>query len=72
VQKGKKKQPPKRKKVWKYATVNQHQPAHHEGWRISGQETVFCWVPVHLANHGGLAVLLPTYLLTTHKQVVSR
>jgi len=22
------------------------EPAHHEGWMISGQETVFCWVPV--------------------------
>jgi hypothetical protein len=21
-------------------------PVHHEGWMISGQETVFCWVPV--------------------------
>jgi hypothetical protein len=30
----------------KLAKVNQHPPAHHEGWMISGQETVFCWVPV--------------------------
>jgi hypothetical protein len=21
-------------------------PVHHKGWMISGQETVFCWVPV--------------------------
>jgi hypothetical protein len=28
------------------ATVNQHPPAHHEGWMVSGQETVFCWLPV--------------------------
>ncbi len=28
------------------ATVNQHPPAHHEGWMVSGQETIFCWVPV--------------------------
>ncbi len=28
------------------ATMNQHPPAHHEGWMVSGQETVFCWVPV--------------------------
>jgi hypothetical protein len=28
------------------ATVNQHPPAQHEGWMVSGQETVFCWVPV--------------------------
>jgi hypothetical protein len=26
------------------ATVNP--PAHHEGWMLSGQETVFCWAPV--------------------------
>jgi hypothetical protein len=26
--------------------VNQHPPAHHEGWMVSGQETDFCWVPV--------------------------
>jgi hypothetical protein len=28
------------------ATVNQQPPVHHEGWMISGQETVFCWVSV--------------------------
>jgi hypothetical protein len=28
------------------ATVNRHPPAHREGWMISGQETVFCWIPV--------------------------
>ncbi len=29
------------------ATVNQqHPPVHHEGWMVSGEETVFCWVPV--------------------------
>ncbi len=28
------------------ATVNQHPQAHHEGWMVSGQETVFCWVLV--------------------------
>jgi hypothetical protein len=28
------------------ATVNQHPPVHHEGWMVSVQETVFCWVPV--------------------------
>ncbi len=31
-------------------TVNQHPPAHHEGWMVSGQETVLCWVRAH---HGG-------------------
>jgi hypothetical protein len=30
------------------ATMNQqHRPVHHEGWMISDQETIFCWVPVH-------------------------
>jgi hypothetical protein len=29
------------------ATVNQHPPAHPQGWMLSGQETVFCWVPAH-------------------------
>jgi hypothetical protein len=28
------------------ATVNQHALANHEGCMISGQEIVFCWVPV--------------------------
>jgi hypothetical protein len=28
------------------STVNQQPLAHHEGWMIRGQETVFCWVPV--------------------------
>jgi len=28
------------------ATVNQHPPALHDGWMISGQKTIFCWVPV--------------------------
>jgi hypothetical protein len=31
---------------YQWATVNQHPPAHLEGWMISGQETVFCWVSV--------------------------
>jgi hypothetical protein len=26
--------------------VNQHAPAHHEGWLVSGYITVFCWVPI--------------------------
>ncbi len=29
-----------------WATVYQHPPAHREGWMISGQETVFGWIPV--------------------------
>jgi hypothetical protein len=28
-------------------TVNQHPPMRHEGWMISSQETVFCYVPVN-------------------------
>jgi hypothetical protein len=24
-----------------------------DGWMVSGHKTVFCWVPVSLANHGG-------------------
>ncbi len=28
--------------------VNQHPPAHVEGWMVGDQETVFCWVPVFL------------------------
>ncbi len=36
-----------------YITANQHRPAQHEGWMVSGLETVFCWVPVPLTNHGG-------------------
>jgi hypothetical protein len=24
-----------------------------DGWMISGQNSVFCWVPNSLANHGG-------------------
>jgi len=28
------------------ATVNQHPPGHLKRWMVSGQETVFCWVPV--------------------------
>jgi hypothetical protein len=27
-------------------TSNQHPPACHEGWMVSDQETVFCWVSV--------------------------
>jgi len=27
-------------------------PVYHEGWMISDQETIFCWVSVPLANHG--------------------
>jgi len=32
--------------VLPWATMNQHPPVHHEGWTVSGQETVFRLVPV--------------------------
>jgi hypothetical protein len=25
----------------------------HEGWMVSSQETVFCWVSSSILNHGG-------------------
>jgi hypothetical protein len=41
------------------ATVNRHPQAHNEGWRVSGQETDFCWVSVpYLTNVVGLVVFL--------------
>jgi hypothetical protein len=30
--------------------VNQHPPAQHEGWMVSGEETVPHWVPSSLAK----------------------
>jgi hypothetical protein len=27
-------------------SLGHSEPAHHEGWMVSGQETVFCWVLV--------------------------
>ncbi len=44
-----------------WATVNQ---AHHEGWMVSGQETVFCWVPVVQITMGVSSVLSFHYLPT--------
>ncbi len=29
-----------------WVSLSQHSPVQHEGWMISGQETVFCWVLV--------------------------
>jgi hypothetical protein len=58
-----------------WATVNQHPPVHHEGWMINGLETAFCCVPVpYGCQPWWLAQLLffTTYLLTTHRQFVSR
>jgi hypothetical protein len=51
--------------------LNQHPPAHNEGWMIIDEETVFCWIPVPLANPGGLAQLL-VFKLPTYKQPTSR
>jgi hypothetical protein len=35
-----------KKSLYSQPQVNQHPPAHHEGWMVSGQATVFCWVTV--------------------------
>ncbi len=35
------------------AKVNQHPPAHHEGWMVNGEETVFLLDSRSLTNHGG-------------------
>ncbi len=32
--------------LFSWARVNQHPPAHQEGWMVSGQEMVFCWVSI--------------------------
>jgi hypothetical protein len=47
---------------------------HSERWMISGQETVFLLGFSSLVNLGNYlsCFSLTTYLLTTHKQVVSR
>jgi hypothetical protein len=31
----------------------QSEPAHHEGWMESGQETIICWVSSFLIEHSG-------------------
>jgi hypothetical protein len=33
--------------------MNQHPPAHYEGWMVSGQQTVFLFGSSFLTNHGG-------------------
>jgi hypothetical protein len=35
------------------ATVNQHPPAHHERWMITGRQNSFLLGFSSLANHGG-------------------
>ncbi len=32
--------------VYKAILISTHQQTKHHGWMVSGQETVFCWVPV--------------------------
>ncbi len=34
------------KKLPRMRRVNQHPQAHNEGWMLSRQETIFCWIPV--------------------------
>ncbi len=48
--------------------VNQHPPVHHEGWMISGQETVFCWVPVPYLTLVVSLVAFIFYLTTNNPQ----
>jgi hypothetical protein len=46
------------------ATVNQHLPAHHEGWMVNGEETVFCRIPgpyLTMVVSSVAFFLLPTY-----------
>jgi hypothetical protein len=52
------------------ATVNQHPPVHPEGWMmVSGQETVFCCVPVPSLTMVVSSVVLFYYLPTNNPQV---
>jgi len=41
---------------------------------VTGQETIVCWVPVPYLTMviTSIAFFFSTYLLTTHKQVVSK
>ncbi len=54
------------------------EPAHtqmrHEGWMVSGQETVFHWVSVPQLSMvvSSVAFFFPTSLLTTHLWFISR
>ncbi len=48
---------------------------HHEGWMISDQGTVFCWLTMILVLTivvSSVAVFFTAYLLTTQLRVVSR
>jgi hypothetical protein len=53
-----------RKTKYLMARVNQHPPAHFEGWMVSGQETVFCWVSVQLTMVVTLVAFFLNYLFT--------
>jgi hypothetical protein len=47
--------------------IGHSEPADYEGWMVSGQETVFCWVPIPNLNMVvSSALFFTTYVLTTH------
>jgi hypothetical protein len=50
------------------ATVNQHPPAHHEGWMVTGQESAFCWVPAQKLTMVVSSVAFFYYLPTNNSQ----
>ncbi len=54
-----------------WATVNQHPPAHREGWMVGGQGTVFCWVPVPQLTMVVSSVAFLFYLPTNNPQADS-
>jgi hypothetical protein len=51
----------KRWEIW--ARENQYPPVDHEGWMVSGQETVFCWVAVPWLTMVASSVAFFSYLL---------
>jgi len=51
------------------ARVNQHPPVHHEGWMVSAQDIILCWVRVPSLT---MVVSSVAFFTTYHKQVVSR
>jgi hypothetical protein len=54
-----------RMKQWnpRLLCLNQYPPVDHEGWMVSGQETVFCWVPVPWLTMVASSVGFFSYLL---------
>ncbi len=55
----------------KCATVNQHPPAHCEGWMVGGQEIVFWWVPVPQLTMVVSSVAFLFYLRNNNPQASS-